>query len=160
MFLLDQEDNKSIASGLCFKYSFLFCLCWITTTQCTFRICSESVLMLLQLMCVWERRGECRTGTWPDFPLFWKYHAKVLLIRLIKCFVGTGPTLHAINTSSCFTPTPPLCSFNFHTFSRDIFLFFYHDIRAATFSLFLIPAVVYLHTTKHYCLVSACLILW
>lgn len=65
-------------------------------------------------MCVGERGGECRLGMWPDSPLFGTYHAKVLLIRLIKCFVGTGPTLPAINTSSITTPTPPLHRFIFH----------------------------------------------
>lgn len=80
--------------------------------------------MLLWLMaasgCVWEWGGECRLGTWPESPLFTTYHAKVLLIRLIKCFVGTGPTLHATNTSSSATPTPPLHPFIFHIFAWEL----------------------------------------
>lgn len=87
-------------------------------------------------MCVGERGGECRLGTWPDSPLFSTYHAKVLLIRLIKCFVGTGPTLHAINTSSITTPTPPLHPFIFHMFPLGFLSPFMITLETlATFSL-------------------------
>lgn len=129
---------------LCFKYSFLPCFCWITK-QSVLRICPEFAfsllfLMLLWLMavsgCVWERGGECRLGTRPESPLFRTYHAKVLLIRLIKCFVGTGPTLHATNTSSSSTPTPPLHPFIFHMFPLGFLSpFIITSETLATFSL-------------------------
>lgn len=129
---------------LCFKYSFLPCFCWITK-QSVLRICPEFAfsllfLMLLWLMavsgCVWERGGERRLGTRPESPLFRTYHAKVLLIRLIKCFVGTGPTLHATNTSSSSTPTPPLHPFIFHMFPLGFLSpFIITSETLATFSL-------------------------
>lgn len=129
---------------LCFKYSFLPCFCWITK-QNVLRICPEFAfsllfLVLLWLMavsgCVWERGGECRLGTWPESPLFRIHHAKVLLIRPIECFVGTGPTLHATNTSSSTTPTPPLPPFIFHMFPLALLSpFIITSQTLATFSL-------------------------
>lgn len=74
------------------------------------------ILLMALLECVWERGGECRLGLQPDSPLCAMHHAKVLLIRLIKCFVSIGPTLHATNTSSSTTPTPPLHPVIFHMF--------------------------------------------
>lgn len=61
--------------------------------------------------CVWEGgRGEggdeCRLGACPESPLFAALRAKVLLISLIECFVGSGPTLLSTNTSLSATPTP------------------------------------------------------
>ncbi len=96
--------------------------------------------MLLWLMaesgCVWERGGESRLGTWPESPLLRMYHAKVLLIRLIKCFVGTGPTLHATNTSSRTSPTPPLQPFISHMFPLALLSpFIITSETLATFSL-------------------------
>lgn len=126
------------------EYSFLPYFCWITK-QSILRICPEfafSLLffMLLWLMaasgCVWERGGECRLGTWPESPLFRTYHAKVLLIRLIKCFVGTGPTLHATNTSSSTTPTPLCIPLSFTCFLWDFSApFIITSETLATFSL-------------------------
>lgn len=94
---------------------------WELAQKFAFSLLSLVLLWLMAVSgCVWERGGECRLGAWPESPLFATYHAKVLLIRLIKCFVGTGPTLHATNTSSSSTPTPPLHPFIFHRFPLEL----------------------------------------
>ena len=87
---------------------------------------------------VWERGGECRIGTWPDAPLFRTHHAKILLIRLIKCLVGTGPMLHAIYKPSSTTPTPTRHPFIFHTLPLGLLSAF--NIALETCATFLLPA--------------------
>lgn len=123
--------DTSLTVSLCCASNTVSCLVFAGSQgRNVLRICPEFAfsllfLMLLWLMaasgCVWERGGECRLGTWPESPLFRTYHAKVLLIRLIKCFVGTGPTLHATTSSSTTpTPTPPLHPFIFHMFPWEL----------------------------------------
>lgn len=123
--------DTSLTVSLCCASNTVSCLVFAgIAKRRVLRICPEfaffSLLfrVLLWLMavsgCVWERGGKCRLGLRPESPLFTTYHAKVLLIRLIKCFVGTGPTLCATNTSSRMTPTPPLHPFVFYMFPLEL----------------------------------------
>lgn len=68
-------------------------------------------------------------------PLFFEDPAKGLLIRLIKCFVATGPTLCTTNTSSYMPPTLALYPFNIHISIRKISPFIITSKSLATFLL-------------------------
>lgn len=109
------------------------------TKRSVLRICQNVLSLFNSLRCywiecsAWKCVGERRwVQSWhvawlPTVPK--PITPRFFLIRLIKCFVGTGPVRHSINTPSSATPTPPLHPFIFHMFPFRVFISFYYRIR-------------------------------